>query len=80
VLLLLLLLPPAAAAIPHIAASNTAAVPSATANPDVLAAAIAAADTAVPASEFQENPLEGRRDTDHKVYVLQLQCPSLYAI
>ena len=64
-LLLLLLLPAAAAAIPHIAASNTAVASSAAANSDVPAAASIAA-AAVPASEFQENPLEGRRNTDHK--------------
>ena len=53
---------PAAAAIPHIAASNTAAVPSGAANPNAPAAAAAV----IPASEFQENPLKGRRVTDNR--------------
>ena len=50
-------------AIPLIAASIIAAVPSAVANPNVpavaasIAASIAAA-SAIPASEFQENPLK----------------------
>ena len=51
---------PAAAAIPHIAASNTAAVPSGAANPDSPAAAV------IPATDFQENPLKGRRVTDNR--------------
>ena len=52
---------PAAAAIPHISASNTAAVPSGAANPDAPAAA-----AVIPASEFQENPLKGRRVRDNR--------------
>jgi len=56
----------AAAAIPHIAASNTAAFPSAAATPDATVAASIAAAAAIHASEFQETPLKGRRGTDHK--------------
>jgi hypothetical protein len=59
----------APASIPHIAVSNTTVVPSAHANPDAPAAATTAASIAapcIPASDFQEPPLRGRRGTDHK--------------
>lgn len=59
----------AAAAIPHISASNTTTVPSAASNPDDPVAAVFAASVvaaAIPASEFQETLLKGRRGTDHK--------------